>query len=149
MKVPLTVLWVAVGLVLLIGCVNVASLLLARSRWRTQEIAVRSALGGGRAAVIRQMLAESLVLAVAGGIVGVGFGALAIEGLNRLALDGLGVWQTVALDGRVLVVSAALSLGTVLLFGLFPAIQASRVGVRAALAGGSRSVAVGSGGWSR
>ena len=86
---PLLMLWGAVGLVLLIACVNIAGLLLARSSMRTREIATRMALGSGRPAVIRQLLVESAVLALAGGLLGLGLGWLILDGVRTLAADVL------------------------------------------------------------
>ncbi len=141
-RMPLLILIGAVGVVLLIGCVNIAGLLLARAAARTREIATRLALGGGRGAVLRQMLTESLLLAFCGGAVGVALGWLGMQGLRLLAKDTLGIWQTLRLDLRVLGVTAGLSLVTSLVFGVLPALEASRVDVCAALAeGGGRGVA--------
>lgn len=147
---PLLILWGAVGLVLFIGCVNIASLLLARSSGRTREIATRMALGSGRLAVVRQLLAESLLLSVAGGAVGIAFGSLGLKGLKLLAPESLDVWQTVGLDVRVLAAAAALTLITSVLFGLAPALHASRVDLQAAFTeGGRRNVAGGANRWPR
>lgn len=137
---PLLIVWAAVGLVLLIGCVNLAILLLARSGTRTREIATRMALGSGRAAVVRQLLTESLVLAAAGGVAGVLVGFAALEGLKALALGPLGLAHLpVPLDGRVLAAAASITLLTGLLFGTWPAIHTTRLDLRGALAlGGAR-----------
>ena len=147
---PLLMLWGAVGLVLLIACVNVAGLLIARSGIRTREIATRMALGSGRRAVIRQLLVESAVLAVAGGAAGVAVGWVVLDVLMTLGADVFAVGYPVALDGRVLAVTLFVALGTSVVFGLVPAVHASRVDVQRALAeSGTRSVAGGRGGWSR
>ncbi len=122
----LLLLWAAVGVVLLVGCVNLSGLLLARAAPRREEIAMRMTLGGGRGAVVRQLLAESLVLAAAGGAAGVGFGSLALVGLRKYAVETLGVWQSMRLDGRVLAAAALLSLLASVLFGLAPALAAAR-----------------------
>ena len=148
---PLLILWAAVGLVLLIGCVNIAGLLLARSGARRREIAVRMALGSNRGAVIRQLFAESLVLAVAGGVTGMLLGYVALQELKVLAADTLGVSQTnVALDARVLIVTGLTAVLASFLFGLYPAIQTTRVDIQSALAqGGSRGTRGASRSWTR
>ncbi len=130
---PLFILWGAAGVVLLMGCVNIASLLLARERGRVQEVATRIALGSGRSGVIGQMLTESAVLGAAGGLAGIGSGYLGIDLFNRLAPGNIGIWQTVQLDMRVLAATLFLSLLTSVLFGLFPAVQASRIDVNTGL----------------
>jgi predicted permease len=150
-RLPLLLLSAAVGLVLLVACVNLAGLLLARASRRTREIATRLAVGGNRAAVVRQLLVESVVLALAGGLAGLALGALALEGLKATATDLLVTpWGQAALDGRVLAVTLGLTALTAVLFGLVPALQATRLDVQAALAeGGTRSVAGGARGWPR
>lgn len=145
MRRPLFILWSAVGAVLLIGCVNLAGLLLARSSERSREIATRLALGSGRAAVLRQLLAESMVLAAAGGLAGMGLGYAALLGLKRLAAGSFEGWQAIHLDLRVLAIVACISLLSSLVFGFLPGFQASRIDIRSALsAGGTRGVAGGS-----
>jgi predicted permease len=147
---PLLMLWGAVGLVLLIACVNVAGLLIARAGLRTREIATRLALGSGRRAVVRQLLVESAVLAVLGGAAGVVVGWGVLAGLQRLGADVFDFGYPIALDGRVLALSLAVALITSVIFGLWPAMHASRVDVQGALAeGGSRSVAGGTAQWPR
>ncbi len=130
---PLLILWGAVGLVLVIGCLNIAGLLLARSTSRSREMATRAALGGGRPAIVGQLLAESFVLAVLGGAVGVAFGALGIQGLKRLAQGSFALPQPIELDTRVVGMTAVLSLLAVLIFGLLPALRASAVDLRSVL----------------
>jgi predicted permease len=147
---PLLMLWGAVGLVLLIACVNIAGLLLARSSMRAREIATRMALGSGRPAVIRQLLIESAVLALAGGLLGLGLGWLILDGVRTLAADVLTFEYPVTLDARVLVATVVGALGTSVIFGLVPALHASRVDVQAALAeSGTRGVAGRSSRWAR
>ncbi len=147
---PLFILWSAVGLVLLIGCLNVAGLLLVRAAARTREIATRVALGGGRGAVIRQMLTESFALAVLGGTAGALIGWAGIKGLSTFALDDLGVWQELRLDWRVLLATLAVSAFTSIVFGLLPAIKAARTDVRSGLTeAGTRGVAGGVSRWPR
>ncbi len=122
---PLIILWIAVAVVLLIGCVNIASLLLARAASRTREIATRMALGGGRTVVFRQLLTESLLLAVVGGVAGIVLGYLGVRGLEFLARDSFNLWQSVQLDVRVLAMTSVITLSACLLFGLYPAWQAT------------------------
>ena len=143
-RTPLLVLLSAVGLVLLIACANVANLLLARASGRKREFATRAALGAGRWHVIRQLLAESLLLSVSGGILGLFLGyasvrlllAVNVGGLPRLGEDG----STVALDWRVLLFTLGASILTGILFGLVPAVSASRPNLLASLSeSGSRT----------
>jgi predicted permease len=146
---PLFILLAAVAIVLLIGCVNIAGLALARAAKRRREIGTRLALGGGHGAVMRQLLTESMVLALLGGFVGVALGYVAIQGLNG-TLEQFGIWQEVRLDGRVLAIALFASLTTSILFGLAPAWQAARLDIRSALSeGGSRGIAGGRKHWMR
>jgi predicted permease len=150
-RLPLLLLSAGVGIVLLVACVNLAGLLLARAGRRTREIATRLAVGGDRSAVMRQLLIESLLLATCGGLAGLLIGAAALEGLKATTVELLLTpWGRVALDARVLSVTLGLTMLTAILFGLVPAIQATRLDVQAALAeGGTRSVAGGAKGWPR
>jgi predicted permease len=120
-------------LVLVIGCLNIAGLLLARSTSRSREMATRAALGGGRPAIVGQLLAESFVLVVLGGAVGLAFGALGIQGLSQLVQESFALPQPIELDIRVVGMTAALSLTAVLVFGLLPALRASAVDLRSVL----------------
>ncbi len=148
-RLPLLILWIAVGMVLLIACVNIASLLVARAAGRSREIATRMALGGGRGVVFRQLLTESLLLAAMGGAMGLVFGALGLRALQLLAVETLGMWQTVQLDSRVLVMTSTIALGSCVLFGLYPAWRSTRTDIRAGLAEGGRAVAGGKTRWPR
>jgi predicted permease len=147
---PLLMLWGAVAMVLLIACVNIAGLLLARGATRTREIATRMALGSGRAAVIRQLLVESVVLALAGGVLGFAVGWAVLAAIGDLAAQTFDLWQPLTLDARAMAVTLLFALGTAIVFGLAPAVQASRLDVQTALGeGGTRAVAGGSNRWPR
>lgn len=149
-KEPIVMLGAAVSAVLLIACVNIASLLLARGGSRRKELATRIALGAGRRVVVRQLMVESLVIAVAGGTAGLALGWLGLEGLKQLAGETFSDWKVVSIDERVMAITAGLSLLTSVVFGLVPAWQASRLDVQRGLAdGGSRSIAGGSRHWLR
>jgi len=127
----------AVGFVLLIACANVANLLLARATVRKREIAIRAAVGAGRGRIIRQLLTESVMLSLAGGIVGLAAGYAGIRAIlsvspgniPRIGLQG----ASVGLDWRVLVFTLALSVVTGILFGLVPALQSSRADLNSTL----------------
>jgi len=143
---PIVILSAAVVVVLAIACVNIAALLMARGGSRAKEIATRMALGSGRAAVVRQLMIESTVLAMAGGALGVLVGVLCLQGLQAVAGStfGFGDWQATGLDPRTLATTAALSLVTSLIFGLVPALHASRLDLQTALVeGGARGIAGG------
>ena len=123
----LLVLMGAVGFVLLIACVNVANLSLARSVVRQQEMGIRMALGAGRGRLIRQSLSESLLLSVLGGLAGVLVASLLLSALIKLAPPNLPRLADVRLSGRVLLFTAAVTLLTSLLFGLLPALSSTRI----------------------
>jgi putative ABC transport system permease protein len=134
----LAVLMGAVGFVLLISCANVASLLLARIARRERDLALRAALGASRARIIRQLMVESALLALAGGALGVGVSAAAVPLLIHLAPTTISRLAGAGLDARVLAFSMVLSVATALLFGLVPAFRASRLDLQASLHGEGR-----------
>lgn len=144
-RAALLVLLGAVGFLLLISCANVAHMLLARAAARHKEIALRVALGASRARMIRQLLTESLVLALAGGAAGVGLAAAGLRALMAAGPARLPRLETVALDGRVLAVTIAVSVLTGIVFGLAPALQASRRDLTESLREGERGSTVGTG----
>ena len=126
-KTPMLVLLVAVGFVLLIACSNIAGLMLARASGRSREIAVRAALGAGRWDLIRQSLAESLVLVFGGAIVGLGLAFAGVRGLLALAPEGLPVAVSVRMDATVLLFTVLAAIAAGILFGIAPAWQISRL----------------------
>jgi putative ABC transport system permease protein len=142
-RAGLLVLLGAVFVVLLIGCVNIANLLLARATSRSREIAVRTALGAGRARVMRQLLTESVVLAGIGGVLGVVLSYWGIKGLVRMAPAGAPRLAEVGIDPMVLLFGAAVTGLAGVLFGLAPALHMAREHLALALKSSGRG-AVGS-----
>ncbi|MDP6606474.1 MAG: ABC transporter permease [Dehalococcoidia bacterium] len=139
----LYVLQASVLLVLLIGCVNIANLLLTRASGRTQELAIRFALGAARWRVMRQLLTESLVLAIIGGAAGLAIGAAGLELFTRLELPGLPPNTSLAIDGSVVAFTAAIATLTGLVFGVIPALHLSRGDLERLLRQGGRSGSAG------
>lgn len=148
-KTGIDLMWGAVALVLLIGCVNIAGLLLARSGARSREIATRLAIGAGRTRVIWQLLAEAVLLGVAGGLMGLLIGEFALKALIALNPEQFEMWGPVHLDLRVMAVMLVTSIGTSILFSLFPAFEATSVDLRSSLSEGGRGAAGGRRQWKR
>lgn len=137
-RTTVTIIASGVGLILLLACVNVAGLLLARGAGRQSELALRAALGAGRLRLIRQLLTESLVLALTGGAAGVFLAWLSLDALVASIPISLPADTPVTLNLRVLAATVTLLVLTVLLFGLAPAVSLSRVRIGPALASGGR-----------
>jgi predicted permease len=123
----------AVAFVLLVACANVANLLLARALARQKEMALRAALGASRGRVVRQMLTESTLLALAGGGLGILIAHASLAGIRALGPGTIPRLAEIGIDGRVLAFTVLVSLGSGLLFGLVPALRVSRVDLAAAL----------------
>jgi putative ABC transport system permease protein len=139
----------AVGVVVLIACGNVANLLLVRASIREKEIAIRTALGAGRGRLTRQMLAESLVLALAGGALGLFLAYVGVGPLKSLAVGSIPRLDDIVIDGRVLAFTMLLCLATGAVFGIVPAWHASRTNVSEVMKEGGRGSSGAGGRWVR
>jgi predicted permease len=144
MQRPLLLILGSVGFVLLIACSNVANLLLTRSFGRMREFTLRAALGAGRVRLVRQLLTESLVLAVTGGILGIWLAVAGVKFIKAFGPENIPRLQEVSLDMRVLLFAAAISLFTGVFFGLVPALEAARTNVFESLKEGGQRGAGGS-----
>jgi putative ABC transport system permease protein len=144
-RTPLLLLLGAVSFLLLIACANIASLLLARAAGRRREIAMRAAIGAGRARIIRQLLTESLLLAALGGGLGLLLGSWGLDLLLRFVPTNVPRLQNISLDTQVLLFTTFTSLLTGALFGLIPAWQASKVNLAEALKDAGRTNSAGRG----
>jgi predicted permease len=119
-----------VGIVLLIACVNIAALMMVRGAARSREMAIRTAIGAGRGRIVQQLLTEHAVLALLGGIAGVGLGALLLRGMLSLLPQGIPRWISFPMDLRFALFAVAITAAAAMLFGLAPAVQASSVDAR-------------------
>ena len=142
-RLGMFVLLAGVGAVLLIACVNLASLLLVRGTERAREMAVRSALGASRLRLLRQMMTESLVLAFAGGAAGLLLARWLVQGLKAAATPDLPMIDTLTIDRTAAVVAAGITVGTAVLFGLLPALASSTFQPADALREGGRTAGAG------
>src|ERR1051325_3351377 len=146
LRLPMLILFGAVGLVLLIACANVANLLLAQATTRRKEIAIRIALGARRWTIVRQMLFESLLLACGGGVLGVLGAFWGVQALSKLLPESLSKLQGVGIDARVLLFTLGVSVLTAIVFGGVPALLASRTTPGATLSDVARDMAGGTSG---
>lgn len=142
----LRVILAAVGFMLLIACANVANLMLARATTRRREIALRLALGASRWRIARQLITESLVLAIVGGAFGVLLAMWGVNLLSKVNTGELSRVDEVSIDGRVLAFTLLTTLLVGLIFGLFPVLQSARLGLNDAIKEGDRVSSAGSGG---
>ena len=133
----------AVGLLLLMACVNVANLLLARGATRQKEIAIRTALGATRSRLMAQFLCESVLLSLAGGALGLALARGSVALVARLGPASIPRLTQATVDGRLFLFALARSVFTGILFGIAPAIQGSRTNLNAALTEGGRGGTVG------
>jgi predicted permease len=140
-RMTLWLLMGAVGLVLMVACANVANLLLARATARSREMALRAALGAGRHRLVGQLLIESVLLGLAGGVIGLVLAFAGVDALRSLAPPNLPRLDEIRVDTGALFFNLAVSLGAAALFGLWPALRATRVDLHDALKqGGTRGV---------
>jgi predicted permease len=137
-RTAVLILFGAVALVLLIACTNVANLLLSRATTRQREIAIRAALGAGRGRVMRQLLTESILLSLMGGVAGLGISALSIFIARKMHPGNIPRLEEFGIDFRVLGFTFAIAIFTGVIFGLAPALRASRVDLMANLKAGGK-----------
>ena len=126
LRLPILILFAAVGVVLLIVCANVANLLLAQATTRRREVAIRMALGAGRWTIARQFLVESLLLALGGGLLGALGAIWGVEALSKLLPESLSKLQAISIDARVLLFTLGAIVVTAIVFGVAPALHAAR-----------------------
>jgi predicted permease len=133
----------AVGFLLLMACANVANLLLARAEGRQREISVRAAIGAGKARLVRQLLTESLVLSAVGGVLGLGVAWIGVRLIAARGSAGLPALAPLDIQPRILLFSAALAVGTTLLFGLAPALRLARLDLAESMRDGAGGATAG------
>lgn len=138
-RLTLYLLWAVVGVVLLIACANTATLLLGKAAARTREIAVRTAIGASRGRIVRQLIAESLLLALVAGAVGIGLAYWGAQALAALSPADVVRHTETGIDVTVLAFTLGMSIATSMLFGLVPAVHASRVELTDAIKQGTRA----------
>jgi putative ABC transport system permease protein len=143
---PLILLLAAVGFVLLIACANVANLLLARAASRQKEIAIRTSVGASRWRILRQLLTESILLSIVGAIIGLLFAVASFSFLEKMIPEGMALTTKLTIDAKVLGYSLLVSLITGMIFGLAPALQASKPDLNRTLKQAGRSSGFGVGG---
>jgi predicted permease len=143
LRTPLLVFLGAAALVLLIACANVANLMLARGAARQRELAIRAAIGAGGGRLVRQILAESLLVAVLGGAVGAALATFGVALLRRASPQGLPFYMTLELDPTALAFALLVSLATGVAFGAVPALRGARVNLNASLRDGTRGAGEG------
>jgi predicted permease len=136
----LLLLFASVGVILMLACANIATLMLARGEVRARELAVRAALGAGRRRIAQQLLTESVVLAIGGGALGVLLAVIAVPRLAALDPGGIPRFETASIDVTVLAFSLAVALGAGAMFGLVPAFRFSETDLHSALGFGARSI---------
>jgi predicted permease len=137
-RLPLLVLLGAMGIMLVVGCANLAGLQIARSLARRPEMATRQALGSGAGALARQLVAENLFLGLLGGAAGLALAYFGLAALEALVKSHFGIWQEIRMDGRALAAASGLTAVATLLFGLAPILQVVRPGVHRVLVSGTR-----------
>ena len=145
MRTPLLVLTASAGLVLLITCANLAGALLSRTIARRKEFAVRMAIGAGRGRIIRQLLTESTLLAVTGGVLGLALAAIALAALRRMTLPAIPPYADLALDPGAVAVTSLLAILTGIMFGLAPALSIGHDDLEATLREESRAAGASAG----